>query len=224
MSSAATYVSLFVLLGLLAVGHAADPTPLDQLSSSAFVYRPATFTATPNLTVAGVRTKRSTTEWPALTGLGLAQTVFTLQPCAARVPHHHQKASGLLYAFNAAQLEVGLVLETGEQIVNVIKTGASAIFPVGLVHYQRNLDCSPASYVITYNDEDAGTVNLAPALLNLPQDTVMDVLGLDAPGYQGLLQSAHNDTFTIGTASIDCRKRCAATVVPLPAVSGRKMK
>ena len=43
---------------------------------------------------------RTATNWPALTGLGVSQSVFTLAPCTLRSPHIHQRASGILYAYN----------------------------------------------------------------------------------------------------------------------------
>ena len=52
---------------------------------------------------------------------------------------------------------MGFVTEDGTPVVNQVSTGASAIFPQGLVHYQQNLDCYQATYTISYNSEDPGT-------------------------------------------------------------------
>lgn len=45
-----------------------------------------------------VTSLRSATYWPALTGLGISQSAFTLAPCTLRSPHIHERASGILYA------------------------------------------------------------------------------------------------------------------------------
>lgn len=45
-----------------------------------------------------VTSLRTATYWPALTGLGISQSAFTLAPCTLRSPHIHERASGILYA------------------------------------------------------------------------------------------------------------------------------
>ena len=45
-----------------------------------------------------VTSLRTATYFPALTGMGISQSAFTLAPCALRSPHIHQRGSGLLYA------------------------------------------------------------------------------------------------------------------------------
>lgn len=47
---------------------------------------------------------RTVTNWPALAGMGISQSAFTLAPCAIRSPHTHQRAAGLLYAYDGMQL------------------------------------------------------------------------------------------------------------------------
>ena len=59
--------------------------------------------------------------------------------------------------YAGSNLIVGFVSEDGTPVVNQVSTGASAIFPQGLVHYQQNLDCYQATYTISYNSEDPGT-------------------------------------------------------------------
>lgn len=76
--------------------------------SNAFVYNPTdTLAASNNVTLltnaGGTSTKRSVSEFPALAGNGLAQTVFTLGPCGLRQPHEHPRGSGLLYAIQGGQ-------------------------------------------------------------------------------------------------------------------------
>ena len=47
---------------------------------------------------------RTVTYWPALAGMGISQSAFTLAPCTIRSPHIHQRAAGLLYAYDGTQL------------------------------------------------------------------------------------------------------------------------
>lgn len=76
--------------------------------STQFVYNPTDALAASNnvtqlFNVGGTSTKRSVSEFPALAGNGLAQTVFTLGPCGLRQPHAHPRGSGLLYAIQGEQ-------------------------------------------------------------------------------------------------------------------------
>ncbi len=66
---------------------------------------------------------------------------------------------------------MGFVTEDGTPVVNQISTGASAIFPQGLVHYQQNLDCYDSTYIITYNSEDPGTQVCRPCMAPMSKAT-----------------------------------------------------
>lgn len=47
----------------------------------------------------------------------------------------------------ATALEVGFALEDASgAVVNNVTTGASALFPLGLLHYQQNRDCQVPLY------------------------------------------------------------------------------
>ena len=48
----------------------------------------------------GTNQKRMAGQWPALKGRKISQTVFTLDPCAMRPAHVHQRADGLLYVIS----------------------------------------------------------------------------------------------------------------------------
>lgn len=69
----------------------------------------------------------------------------------------------------ADSLVVGFVQENGTSVQNTISSGASAVFPQGLVHYQFNNGCTNATYTIAYNDPQGSTVNIVPALFDLPK-------------------------------------------------------
>ncbi len=50
----------------------------------------------------GTNQKRMAAQWPALKKRKISQTVFTLDPCALRPFHVHQRADGLLYVISGA--------------------------------------------------------------------------------------------------------------------------
>ncbi|KDD75416.1 hypothetical protein H632_c694p1 [Helicosporidium sp. ATCC 50920] len=197
-----------VLLATLAVLASAGPVPnsanLEAIPDANFVFNPAPPNA---IADAGYSQRRTSREWRALTGMGMSQTSFLLEPCAVRAPHIHQNANALLYAVHADSLMVGFVQENGKLVENTMTSGMSAVFPQGLVHYQFNNACTNATYVITYDDADGGTINIVPALLALPPNVVTASLGL-------------NDTYTISDAPTtnffptteECLDRCGHDV------------
>ena len=50
----------------------------------------------------GTNQKRMVAQWPALAGRKISQTVFTLDPCALRPAHVHQRGDGILYLISGA--------------------------------------------------------------------------------------------------------------------------
>ena len=155
-------------------------------------------------------------------GLGISQTSFTLQPCGLRAPHIHQMATGLLYAIDAKALVVGFVQENGTSVENTIASGSSAVFPQGLVHYQFNDACEPATYTITYNNAEGGTVNIVPALMKLPKAVVMSALGVNETIYEAIVGEAPTTNFIQGPA--ECLKRCGgSSETSLASVAGRRL-
>ncbi|KAL6779116.1 hypothetical protein ACKKBF_B18695 [Auxenochlorella protothecoides x Auxenochlorella symbiontica] len=210
---------VFLALAVSCAGAQAAVTSenLEAIPASQFVYTPPT--PSPNaLSVGGVSQRRTAREWPALEGLGISQTSFTLEPCAVRSPHIHQNAAGLLYAINAESLMVGFVQENGTAVENTITSGTSAVFPQGLVHYQYNTGCSPATYTITYNDAQGATVNIVPALVNLPQAVVMASLNISEMAYAELVLGAPTTNFI---AEVDeCMAKCT---VKSQSTQGRRL-
>ena len=61
---------------------------------------------------------RTVTYWPALAGMGISQSAFTLAPCAIRSPHIHQRAAGLLYAYDGMQLKSHTILWVASYATN----------------------------------------------------------------------------------------------------------
>jgi len=206
-----------------------ESVKISSMPPSAFVYNPIA-SNTVLTSAGGVSTPRLLAQWPALADMGVSQTAFTMNGCAIRPPHIHVKATGLLYVINAANMSVGFVTGAGPSVINFISTGASTIFPQGLVHYQQNNDCSPAYYTISYNNEDPGTQVIAPALEKLPAAVAAASLGVDSATYASLTSSLPKSAF-IPNSDPACVARCQAAgidlLAPAPsavssAVAGRR--
>ncbi|KAK2079409.1 hypothetical protein QBZ16_003100 [Prototheca wickerhamii] len=221
MASRKAILSLLLALALSVRGLESDDlsAQLEAIPDSDFV-----FTPTPSnvISAGGASQRRTSREWEALSGLGISQTSFTLQPCGLRAPHIHQMATGLLYAIDAKALVVGFVQENGTSVENTIASGASAVFPQGLVHYQFNNACEPATYTITYNNAEGGTVNIVPALMKLPKAVVMSALGVNETIYEAIVGEAPTTNFIQGPA--ECLQRCGgSSETSLASVAGRRL-
>ena len=71
-------------------------------------------------------------------------------------------------------LRVGFTEENGgiRAIINDISQGDVTFFPQGLVHYQQNLGCSPATFVAALSSEDPGVSYITTNLFNLPIEAI----------------------------------------------------
>ena len=80
----------------------------------------------------------------------------------------------MLYTIKGKQLRVALVEENGGEgaVVNDLYQGDVAFFPQGLIHYQQNLDCDPATFLAALNSEDAGVVTITTNFFQLPSEAI----------------------------------------------------
>ncbi|CAN0246633.1 unnamed protein product [Laminaria digitata] len=80
----------------------------------------------------------------------------------------------MLYTIKGNQLRVAFVEENGGEgsVVNDLYEGDVAFFPQGLIHYQQNLDCEPATFLAALNSEDAGVVTITTNFFQLPSEAI----------------------------------------------------
>lgn len=78
----------------------------------------------------------------------------------------------MLYMVEGVDLRVGFVEENGGDgtVVNDMSTGDLSFVPQGLVHYQQNLGCEPATILMSLNSDDPGEVVLSSVLFALPTE------------------------------------------------------
>ena len=80
----------------------------------------------------------------------------------------------MLYTIEGNQLRVAFVEENGGEgaVVNDLVAGDVAFFPQGLIHYQQNLDCYPATFLAALNSEDPGVVTITTNFFQLPSEAI----------------------------------------------------
>ena len=72
--------------------------------------------------------------FPALKGEGIANTLFSLNPCAINTPHVHPRATELFFVLSGKFKTFFTEENGGRTIVNEVSTGQVTFFPQGLIH------------------------------------------------------------------------------------------
>ncbi|KAJ7041775.1 hypothetical protein C8F04DRAFT_931774, partial [Mycena alexandri] len=117
--------------------------------------------------------------------------------------------SPLQFSVNGT-IRTGVVTENNSRfILTELPPGSMTIFPMDSIHFQVNDGCEPILFVLTFNSEDPGALQIAQRFLGLPPDIVGATQGdLVLEEVQGL-ESQILDNVAIGTDA--CLKRCGIT-------------
>lgn len=80
----------------------------------------------------------------------------------------------MLYMIEGNDLRVAFVEEFGGEgsVVNDLSKGDVSFVPQGLVHYQQNLGCEPATFLVSLNSEDPGAIVLITLFFELPSEAL----------------------------------------------------
>jgi hypothetical protein len=127
--------------------------------------------------------------FPALVGTGSGMAVGFLGPCGFNTPHVHPRATELQIV-TQGRLVVEMLPENG--VFNDPKVGAASgrrvitntvgqfqmtPFYQGSIHTQFNPDCTPATFVASFNSEDFGAGQVADELFAMTPDVVQAAFG-----------------------------------------------
>jgi len=118
--------------------------------------------------------------FPILTGLGISAAGIFFEPCGLNTPHIHPRASEFLTLATDNHLLTGFVLENGlaTEFNTTLTQFQGTVFPMGSIHFQQNLDCTPAVAIAGLNSEDPGASSIAQNfIINLDSDVVDATLG-----------------------------------------------
>ena len=76
------------------------------------------------------------------------------------------------------ELRSAFVEENGGEgaVVNDLYQGDVMFFPQGLIHYQQNLGCEPATFLAALNNEDPGAVTITTRFFELPSEAIEVIL------------------------------------------------
>ncbi|WCJ24340.1 RmlC-like cupins superfamily protein [Euphorbia peplus] len=115
---------------------------------------------------------------PGLNTLGISMARVDFAPLGINPPHTHPRATEILTVLEGC-LEVGFVTSNPENrlITKLLNKGDVFVFPVGLVHYQRNTEHSNAVAIATLSSQNPGVVSIANSVFGSSPDIATDILG-----------------------------------------------
>ncbi|KAI4297106.1 hypothetical protein L6164_037011 [Bauhinia variegata] len=114
---------------------------------------------------------------PGLNTLGISLGRVDFAPWGINPPHTHPRATEIITVINGT-LEVGFVTSNPENrhITKVLQKGDVFVFPVGLVHYQRNVGYGNAAAIVALSSQNPGVITIANSVFGAMPDIAGDVL------------------------------------------------
>ncbi|KAI3827174.1 hypothetical protein L1987_01245 [Smallanthus sonchifolius] len=119
----------------------------------------------------------SVTQLPGLNTLGISMARIDYAPWGINPPHTHPRASEILTVLEGS-LEVGFVTSNPENrhISKVLNKGDVFVFPVNLVHYQRNVGHTNAVAIVALSSQNPGVNTIANVVFGSKPDISTNIL------------------------------------------------
>ncbi|KAL2464732.1 Germin-like protein subfamily 1 member 18 [Forsythia ovata] len=197
----ATQVALFVIvaLGFCCLAFAFEPKPLQDFcvadpTSSArvngLVCKNPMLVQANDFSFSGLHLPGNTTnpvgsrvtpvtvtQLPGLNTLGISMVRIDYAPWGINPPHTHPRATEVLTVLEGS-LQVGFVTSNPDNhhITKVLQKGDVFVFPVGLIHYQRNVGYGNAVAIAALSSQNPGVITIANAVFGSKPDIGSDTL------------------------------------------------
>lgn len=119
----------------------------------------------------------SVTQVPGLNTLGISMVRIDYAPWGINPPHTHPRATEILTVIEGT-LEVGFVTSNPDNrlITKTLVKGDVFVFPVGLVHFQRNVGTGNAVAIAGLSSQNPGVITIANAVFGSTPKISGDVL------------------------------------------------
>jgi quercetin dioxygenase-like cupin family protein len=121
---------------------------------------------------------------PGLNTLGISLVRIDYAPWGINPPHTHPRGTEILTVIEGS-LEVGFVTSNPENrlITKVLQKGDVFVFPIGLVHFQRNVGNGNAVAIAALSSQNPGVITIANAVFGstpeIPSDILVKAFQLD---------------------------------------------
>ncbi|EEF39206.1 putative germin-like protein 2-3 [Ricinus communis] len=149
-----------------------------QVQASDFSFSGLHITGNTTNPVGSKVTPVTAVQLPGLNTLGISMARVDFAPWGINPPHTHPRATEILTVVEGS-LEVGFVTSNPENrlITKVLKKGDAFVFPVGLVHYQRNVENGNAVAIAALSSQNPGVITIANAVFGSNPQIASDILG-----------------------------------------------
>ncbi|KAK2999858.1 hypothetical protein RJ639_024013 [Escallonia herrerae] len=114
---------------------------------------------------------------PGLNTLGISIVRIDYAPWGINPPHTHPRATEILTVLEGS-VQVGFVTSNPENrlISKVLQKGDVFVFPVGLVHFQRNVGYGNAVAIAALSSQNPGVITIANAVFGSNPPIAADLL------------------------------------------------
>ncbi|KAK3000564.1 hypothetical protein RJ639_021500 [Escallonia herrerae] len=114
---------------------------------------------------------------PGLNTLGISMVRIDYAPWGINPPHTHPRAAEILTVLEGS-VQVGFVTSNPENrlISKVLQKGDVYVFPVGLVHFQRNVGYGNAVAIAALSSQNPGVITIANAVFGSNPPIAADLL------------------------------------------------
>nr|XP_017250723.1 PREDICTED: putative germin-like protein 2-1 [Daucus carota subsp. sativus]XP_017250924.1 PREDICTED: putative germin-like protein 2-1 [Daucus carota subsp. sativus] len=119
----------------------------------------------------------SATQIPGLNTLGISLARIDYAPWGINPPHAHPRATEILTVMEGS-LEVGFITSNPDNrlISKILNKGDVFVFPIGLVHYQKNVGNGKAMAIAGLSSQNPGVITIANAVFGSKPDISTDIL------------------------------------------------
>ncbi|KAF8402275.1 hypothetical protein HHK36_013228 [Tetracentron sinense] len=114
---------------------------------------------------------------PGLNTLGVSMARVDYAPWGVNPPHYHPRASQMLTVLEGT-LEVGFVTSNPENrlITKVLQKGDVFVYPVNLIHFERNVGYGNAVAIAALSSQNPGAITITNAVFGPKPDISSDIL------------------------------------------------
>ncbi|XP_042048385.1 putative germin-like protein 2-1 [Salvia splendens] len=119
----------------------------------------------------------SVAQLPGLNTLGISMVRIDYAPWGINPPHTHPRATEILTVIEGS-LQVGFVTSNPENrlITKTLQKWDVFVFPIGLIHFQRNVGTTNAVAIAALSSQNPGVVTIANAVFGSKPDISSDIL------------------------------------------------
>ena len=124
------------------------------------------------------------TQIPGLNSLDISLVHIDYAPWGINPPHSHPRATEILTILEGS-LEVGFVTSNPQNrlITKVLQKGDVFVFPIGLIHYQRNVGNGNAFAIAVLSSQNPGVITIANSVFgskpHIPSDILVKAFQVD---------------------------------------------